>query len=201
MSSRKFLPLIAALALSAIGPTAGANVISLSPLVHEVGVGQAVKFDINIDFVNTTVGGAFDLFYDPELLSFVSFEFDVEFLTTVADPDFAVMPDNCLLDGPAISGCIVGDGELNGIGFGNFDGITGSHRIGSVIFQTLDVGVVALMMANNDSPWEGFISAADASELFVLYAPAKVHIVPLPAGLWLLASALGLLAARSRRRN
>ena len=57
------------------------------------------------------------------------------------------------------------------------------------------------MMANNDSPWEGFISATDASELFVLYLPAKIHVVPLPAGLWLLASGLGLFAGFVRRRQ
>lgn len=201
MATRKLLPLFAVLALTAIGSTANANVISLSPVVQTAGIGQEVSFDINMDFINTTVGGAFDLFYDPNLLAFVSFEFDATFLTSVADPDFAIMPDNCISDGAALGGCSAGDAELNAIGFGSFDGISGSHTIGTVTFQTLGPGVSALLMATTDSPWEGFISADDASDLFVIYSPAKLHVVPLPAGLWLLASGLGLFAGFARRRR
>ena len=139
MATRKLLPLFAALVLTAYGSAAYANVVSLSPTVQVVGVGDEVSFDIDIDFINSTVGGAFDVFYNPSILEFVSFEFDATFLTSVSDPDFAIMPDNCLSGGAAISGCSAGDAELNGLGFGSFDGISGNHTVGTLTFQAIDL--------------------------------------------------------------
>lgn len=201
MLTKKLLPLLTALALTTIVSTASANVISFGTPAQEVGVGATVTFDINMDFINSTVGGAFDVFYDANVLAYVSFEFNATFLATVADPDFAIMPDNCFSDGSAISGCSVGDAELNGIGFGHFDGLSGQHTIGTLTFTALQIGVAAITMANNDSPWEGFFSADDATELLVLYGPAKVHVVPVPAAVWLMISGLGLLAGVKRRRS
>lgn len=198
MSTTKLLPLTAALLITAIGSTAAnANVISLMPAAQSAGVGADITFEVRMDFINTTVGGAFDVFYDASILSYVSFEFAPGF----ADPDFAISPDDCFVDGAAISGCSVGDPELNGIGFGDFDGLTGSHLVGLLTFQTIDTGVAVLSMATNDEPWGGFFSAIDASELVVVYGPGKVHVVPIPAAVWLFASGLGLLAGWSRRRR
>lgn len=178
---------------------AQANVISLVPVGQAAGVGQQVSFSIEMDFFQATVGGAFDLFYDAALLDFQSFDFDSHFLATQADPDLLVSPDDCLQSGSVLGGCSPGDAELNGIGFGNFDGIVGHHTIGVVTFQTLAPGIALLSMATNDTPWEGFYSADDASELSVVFGPGKLHIVPLPAGLWLLASAFSLTAFLRRR--
>ncbi len=191
-------PLAAALVLSATATTANANVIDFADPAISAGVGQTVTLSISMDFVQTTVGGSIDIFYDAGLLSFVSFEFDDDFLGLI-DPAFSVMPDNCLSDGAAIAGCSVGDEELNGLSFGNFDGITGELTVGTLTFETLDVGIAVVTMANNDAPYEGFIGL-DASELLVLYGPGTVHIVPVPAAIWLMLSAVGIAGAMRRRR-
>ncbi len=201
MATTKITRLGAALTLMALSATASANFITLSPSGQIVGSGTQVSLDLYMDFVDTTVGGAFDVFYDAGLLSFVSFEFDAGFLASVADPAFSAFPDNCIDGGSAGGGCADGDAELNGIGFGNFDGITGNHLIGTLTFDALQNGLAVLTMATNDAPWEGFISASDASELVVLYTPAKVRIIPVPAAAWLLGSALLMIAGLRRRRR
>ncbi|MEM9057994.1 MAG: hypothetical protein AAGD86_10980 [Pseudomonadota bacterium] len=198
MMKTRLRPLAAALVLSAAATTANANVIDFADSAQTAGLGATVTLDITMDFVDTTVGGSFDIVYDAGLLSFVSFEFDDAFLDLI-DPAFTVLPDNCLTDGAAIAGCDVGDPELNGIAFGNFDGISGELLIGSVTFQTLDLGIAAVTMATNDAPWEGFIDL-NANEMLVLYGPGTVRVVPLPAGLWLLLSAVGLAGAVRRNR-
>ncbi|NND60121.1 MAG: VPLPA-CTERM sorting domain-containing protein [Gammaproteobacteria bacterium] len=197
----KTISSLAAVIMLAASATANANVISFADPGQQVGVGQQVSFDITMNFFESTVGGSFDVFYDASLLSFVSFEFNADFIDTAADPDFAVAPDNCFFDGAAIAGCSVGDAELNGIGFGSIDGIVGMHTIGTVTFETLGIGVGLLSMATNDAPWEGFYSAIDAGEMTVVYGPGKVHVVPLPAGVWLLFSALGITGLLRRRRS
>lgn len=203
MPTKRLLPLAAALMGATLATSANANVIDFEDPAQTAFVGDHVSFDISIDFIQSTVGGALDVLYDSSLLSFVSWEFNDSFLASVADPDFSVFPDNCFSDGAAIGGCSVGDAELNGIGFGSFDGIVGTHIIGTLTFEALDIGAAVLTMSTNDAPWEGFFSAVDASELVVVYGSGKVHIqaIPLPAGFWLFASALGLLAGRLRRRT
>ena len=201
MKSKKFLPLIAALALTSVGSTAYANVISFVDPAQAATVGDVVTFDIEMDFIDSTVGGSFDIFYNAGLLSYISFEFDAAFIDLI-DPAFSVLPDNCFTDGAAIAGCNVGDAELNGLSFGNFDGITGTQVIGSLSFVALDEGVAEITMGTNDAPYEGFFSSVDASELIVLYGPGKAHItqIPVPAAVWLLMSGIGLLGGLSRRR-
>lgn len=197
MVTTRLRPLAAALVLSATATTANANVIDFADPAVTAGVGSTVTLSVTMDFVQTTVGGSFDVFYDADLLSFVSFEFATSFLDLI-DPAFTVLPDDCLSGGPAIDGCSAGDAELNGIAFGNFDGITGELLIGTLTFEALEAGIGIVTMANNDAPWEGFISV-DSSEMLVLYGPGTVHIVPLPAGIWLMLSALGVAGVLRRR--
>jgi hypothetical protein len=148
-------------------------------------------------FSEATLGGAFDLCYDPTQLEFVSFSFDDFFYNNVSDPAFDHAPDNCFTDGAPFGGCSVGDPELNAIGFGNFDGISGSYLVGTIVFQAVGAGSSDLTMAVNDAPFEGFFSAETGLPMDVLYNSAKVDInpVPVPAAAWLLMTALGLLGA------
>jgi hypothetical protein len=200
MMTKKAAPLLAAAALTAASLGAHANEISLGPVDQSVGIGDVFSVEISMSFEEATVGGAFDLFYDPTQLSFVSFEFDSEFFNDIADPAFNHVPDFCFTDGAPFGGCDVGDPELNAIGFGNFDGISGDHLVATVFFQALARGTSLLTMAVNDAPFEGFYSAETGLEMDVIYNGASVQVVPVPAALWLLVSAVGLLGARRQRR-
>lgn len=200
MMTKNAAPLLAALALSVASYSAQASVISLDPVGQTVRVGDVFSVQISMFFPEATVGGAFDLFYDPTQLAFVSFEFDPTFFNDVADPAFSHMPDNCYAEGAPFGGCSVGDAELNAIGFGSFDGISGEHIVATVFFAALAPGSSQLTMAVNDAPFEGFYSAITGLEMLVEFNSAKVQVVPVPAALWLFGSAIGLLSL-GRRRN
>ena len=199
MMTKKAAPLLAAVALWVASSGAQANVISLAPVGQSVGVGDVFSVQISMYFTEATVGGAFDLFYDPTQLSFVSFEFDETFFNDIADPAFAHVPDDCFTDGAPFGGCEIGDAELNAIGFGNFDGIVGEYLVATVFFEALAPGSSQLTMAVNDAPFEGLFSAVTGLEMEVNYNSAKVQIVPVPAALWLFLSALGWLGIRRQR--
>jgi hypothetical protein len=198
MMTKKLAPVLAAASLWTASFGAQANVISLDPIGQVVGMGQTFALTISAFFEEPTVGGSFDLFYDPTQLAFVSFEFDEHFLNDISDPAFAHVPDNCFTDGAPFGGCNVGDAELNAIGFGSFDGISGLNLVATVMFQAIGTGTSQLTMATNDAPFEGFYSAITGLPMEVEYNVADVVVVPVPAALWLLLSGLGLVGARRR---
>ncbi len=201
MFARKMIQAGAALSALAFGGAANAAIISIDPFAQFATEGDEISISISVAFDEATVGGAFDLFYDATRLEFVSFEFDSDFINTIADPAFTVLPDNCFADGAAISGCNVGDGELNAIGFGNFAGIEGIHvDIATIVFVATGSGTADIGLGVNDSPFEGFFSALTGNEIDVVYNSAQVFIqaVPVPAALWMLFSALGLTGLMRR---
>jgi hypothetical protein len=201
MTTKKLASVLAAAALLGTSYGAEAHVISLDPIIQKVSLGDTFEVDINMAFSEATLGGAFDLFYDPAHVEFVSFSFDDFFYNNVSDPAFDHAPDNCFTDGAPFGGCDVGDPELNAIGFGNFDGISGSYLVGTIVFRAVGAGASDLTMAVNDAPFEGFFSAETGLPMDVLYNSAKVDInaVPVPAAAWLLTTALGLLGTRRKR--
>jgi hypothetical protein len=198
MTRRALVTRLVGVMLGGLGLTAQANVISLDPTTITTGPGMQFAVDVHASFEEATVGGAFDLFYDATTLEFVSFTFDDDFFNNVADPAFAHFPDHCFVDGAPFGGCEVGDGELNAIGFGSFDGIVGDYLVGTFIFEALAPGTSALTMAVNDAPFEGFFSAETGLEMFLTYNGAEVVVTPIPAAVWLFGAALGLLATRRR---
>lgn len=202
MYKTKLMPLLTAIVLTSLGSAAHANVIHLTPLVQETASGELITFDIQMTFLGATVGGAIDVFYTPETLGFLGFEYNPDFVSVTgpADPAFATIPDDCFFSGSALGGCGMGDAEVNGIGFGSFDGITGEHTIGTLTFLALAPGAGVLSMATNDEPWGGFFNT-NGAEMLVHYGPGKVGIVPIPAGIWLFASGLTLFAGFARRRR
>ena len=146
-------------------------------------VGDLVSFDVFADFSDVdTLGGGFDIFFNSAVLGYVSFEFG-DSATIGDDPAFRRAPD-------------VLDGELNGIAFGNFDGVGGVFQLGVLTFEALAVGASELSMAENeggppDNPG-GFFSIA-GTPIDIDFGGADVVVVPLPAGLLLMLSALGAL--------
>jgi hypothetical protein len=191
--------LVATLGLGFAAQSAMANVISLTPLTQTAGPDRKVAFELRIDFLEETVGGSIDLFYDTSLVDFASFIYNDDFLNNVVDPAFTLTPDVCETDGSAVGGCAVGDAEINAIGFGNFDGIVGSYLVGTFVFATREVGLAAFELAASDSPFGAFISAANASELTVVYNGASVLITPIPAAVWMMLSGLGVLVGVRKR--
>lgn len=199
LNTLKGLAAVAALGLA--GQSAMANVVSLTPLTQTADLDTGTKFylELRVDFLEETVGGSFDLFYNTDLVDFVSFTYDDDFLANVVDPAFTLTPDVCEFDGAAVGGCNVGDSEINAIGFGNFDGIIGSYIVGRFVFGTREEGLAAFTLASSDSPFGGFISAATAEAMTVVYNGATVLVTPIPAAVWMMMSGLGVLVGFRKR--
>ena len=173
--------------------------MSLSPIGAVISNGDQITFNVTAFFVVVTLGGAIDITYDPNVLSFAGFSFDSGFLGPIADPALSVLPEDCFTSGSAGGGCAVGDGELNALGFGNAFGISGLHTVGTLTFNATGLGTTFITMAMNDEPLGGFFSAVTLGPQDVQFFGAKVTVVPVPAALWLLLGALGMLGGVRRR--
>ena len=117
----------------------------------------------------------------------------------MVDPAFTLTPDVCEFNGSVNGGCDLGDAEINAIGFGNFDGIVGSYVVGRIAFGTAGAGLAALTLASSDSPFGGFVSAATAEGMTVVYNGATVLVTPIPAAVWMMMSGLGVLVGMRKR--
>ena len=190
MKARSLVFVFTAVASLGLALPASAGTINLSPTSASVGVGDTVSVDVVFDFSDGAIlGGGFDVFFNSAVLGFVSFEFE-DSASVGDDPSFRRAPD-------------VLAGELNGIGFGNFEGIDGASLLGVLTFEALAVGTSALTLAENeggppDNPG-GFFSIA-GTPIDVDFGGADVAVVPLPAGLLLMLSALGALRLVRTRR-
>jgi len=164
-----------------------AATISLEPLNQNAVLGNTVSLQLMMDFSDdATMGGGVDVFFDDSVLQFISFVFDAGLGD---DPDFRRQPD-------------VFSGELNGLGFGEFNGLSGPSLVGTFTFNTLASGSASFSVAENDFPAGAFFSATTLAAQFVDFqgATVKVSAVPVPAAAWLLFSGLAVVGAVSRRR-
>jgi hypothetical protein len=144
------------------------------------------------------LAGGIDVFYDINVLTYVGFQFNP---TSGTDPAFTRIADDCSVDITAV-GCSV-PGELNGLGFGAFDGLAGTTTLlGTFTFEGTNAGISAVTMANNDTPagdWFG----VDGELAVVDYTGATVQVnpIPLPAAVWLFGTGLlGLIGVARRRK-
>ena len=167
--------------------SAQAATISLIPLNQNVVLGNTVALQLMMDFSDdATIGGGVDIFYDDSVLQFVSFVFDAGLGD---DPAFRRQPD-------------VLSGELNGLGFGDFSGLSGPSLVGTFTFDTLASGSANFSLAENDYPVGAFYSAATYEVQLVGFQGAAIDVsaVPVPAAAWLLFSGLAMVGAVSRRK-
>jgi hypothetical protein len=190
---RRLARALAALALATGLANAEAASISLDPGGASAPLGAQVSFDLVADFDGTVVlGGAVDLAWDAQVLEFFAFDFSAGMAPPRRDASFDVVD----LQSPG----------LVSIGFANFGGLTlpAGTTIGSVIFSVLGGPVPSTALMLSDSvKWAGFFDVA-GDPVAVDYLGAefgRLNAVPLPAGQWLLLSAVGALGAALRRRS
>jgi len=166
----------------------GAN-LGFGASAYQASPGETLQIDLLGDFTGDgTLGGGLDIFYDAAVIEFLGFDFGSA--TLALDPALSRTPD-------------VLANELEGLGFGNFAGIGGAGRVGTLSFKALAPGSTQLVLAVTDDLLKGgpFVSADTFGEQPVDLTAATVTVapVPLPAAAWLMAGALAGLAVRGRR--
>jgi len=180
-----------------------AATIYLEPVTQDTTIGGIATLSLYADGEGIAfLAGGLDLFYDETIVSYNDdFAFDAAFPT---DPDFSRPgttgdPDNCTTD-PSALGCS-GPGEINGIAFGNFNGIADTVTlVGTLSFTGLSVGVSPITMATNDLP-AGDWYDVDSNLMDVVYGDAEINVVPVPAAVWLFGTGLlGLIGVARRRK-
>jgi len=133
--------------------TLSSAAISLVSPSDVVSLNDDIKIDVNID-TNTlsALGGGLNIFYDSTLLDFISFTSNPSLDLDVA---FRREPDT------ATEGV-----TLNGLAFGEFEGLSGSLLIGTLTFHSLNVGIADLTLSDNSltGPMGAFYMV-DGSEL------------------------------------
>lgn len=183
------------LALTALclAAPASAGSVGLSPSTASAAPGDTISFDIVANFDDDpTLGGGIDVFFDPTALAFSSYTF-----ADIGDADFARPPD-------------VFAGHLYGITFGEFDNCPGPNcatgggdfLVGTLSFDVLataGIGVTSLMLDASANPVGGFVSGVNFDAQTVAFGGADITVVPLPAPLLLLGSALAALTGLRRR--
>ena len=179
-----------------------AALIWLEPTNQNTTVGGTATLELWADGEGVAfLAGGLDVFYDETIASYNDdFAFDAAFPT---DPDFSRPgtngdPDNCTTD-PSALGCS-GPGEINGIAFGNFNGIADTVTlVGTLSFTGLSLGVSTITMATNDLP-AGDWYDVNGSLMDVVYRGAQFG-VPVPAAVWLMTSGLAVLFGFARKRK
>jgi hypothetical protein len=148
------------------------NLISLTPLTQEASLGESVVVTLQMQFDESTLGGGVDLLFEESILAFVSFDFDPGLGD---DPGFRLDPTS-----PTGGNRLV-------LGFGDFNGITGSKAIGTATFDAVGLGLANLSTAANVQPAGPFVSAASPLDLLpVEFEGGTVMVVPEPSTLGLL---------------
>lgn len=179
---------IAGLILSGLSASVSAATITLTPPVSNAGIGETVTVEMFMDFTGTpTLGGGVDLFFDAAGLQFLTWTPE-----NLGDPTFLATPQ-------------VLPGQLDGIGFGDFGGLTGPAKVGTATFQALSAGAWDLNLAGTDSLVGPFVSATTFGVQSVQFGSASVQVAalaaPVPPALWLFGSALAAFTIIGRRGN
>lgn len=148
-------------------------------------VGDILAFDVIADFTDApTIGGGFDVIFNPNALSFVQLDLNI----TCNDPD-------CQCG--AWGGCDVLADRIESWSLASFTPIATVLNLGSVTFEFIGHDFSRPFLHTGPTAGIGgpFISGEDfVSIIPVTYNEILLAPVPLPAGAWLLLGALGALA-------
>lgn len=174
--------------------------ITLTPTSStNINISGVVSFDMyaNAADVGGILAGGLDLFYNSGILTYNGdFAFDAGFPT---DPFFSRLGDDCAT---APTANCSGSGEINGIAFGEFNGLAGSGMtlVGSLSFTGAAMGTSLLTMTDNDLPAGSWFDVS-SNPINMVYAGSSVTVVPVPAAVWLFGSGLLGLIGITRQRG
>lgn len=209
MTTKTITGLAATAVLAGWMGAAQAGTVSLDPDNSTIAVGQTVTFSYNMDFTDdNTIGGGTDFYYDSTILQFVGWQFDAGLTTD--DSGLRRDPTDCLAANTD-AGCgdsdFAGLAQLNGLGWGNFSGMSGPETIGQLVFQAIGEGAATIFMTANDDGDPGnpgpFFSSETNMMQNVNFVPGQVQVmnpVPVPAAAWLMLSGIGMLGGLRRFR-
>ncbi len=153
MIIKSFIGTVCALVLICGTSIANAASINFSSPSMTANVNDIITLDVLMDFTgNPTLGGGTDIFYDSAVLSYQSFSFATTSLTL--DPAFSRTPD-------------ILSNKLEGLAFGNFNGLSGPGTVGTLTFQVIASGNTTLRMAETTSALGG--GRSSPIQLFFLF--------------------------------
>jgi Tol biopolymer transport system component len=116
---------------------------------ESVDVTEAFTVDLFMDFSNDpTLGGGIDIAYDGNAVFFDSFAADPQ---AGADPAFSRAPDVLSV-------------ILPGLAFGEYEGLAGPLRVGTLTFTAQSEGETSLTLSTNSAPMGSFYSARTLTE-------------------------------------
>jgi hypothetical protein len=194
MRTKLLARLLVCAALCAGTGLAQAASLSVTPISSRVALGDQVILMMYADFRDDpALGGGLDVFFDTTGLEFSSWLFMAP-ESLGDDPDFRREPD-------------VLAGELNGIAFGNFEGMFGRSLVGFLTLEAVALGSFDVTLANNEGGPPNnpgpFVSFNTGLAMDIDFQGTTIDVisgaVPLPAAAWLLLSGLGILGLRRRR--
>lgn len=190
MHRSTLLAFAAALALQ-LATLAGAPLqaasIYLTPASSSVPLSAGTTtLELFADFTGEpTIGGGIDLtFSGPTSLNGFT---PSAWFTTVPDPAFTGYGQ----------GNADGDFEVH---FGSFAGVSGLNKLGDLTLNLSDTGLIQVTMGIN-SFYGPFFGIVGTEPLDVTLSGAEVSVVPLPASVWLLGTAIAGLAGRRLRKT
>lgn len=184
--------IVAALLLMGAGANAGAMGVSLvaTSQSFNVGIGDFVSLDVVMEFINEpTLGGGFNIFYDPNGLALDSFVSNNIGGFENRDPDLL-------------------DGVLQSWAFSDFNGLDGPLTVGSVTFEVI-AATDSIISIEEDIG--GIGGAFTSAVTFAPYLPGQLEFsgdirvatytgkFPLPAAVWFMLSGLAALFGFGRK--
>ena len=185
--------ILAGLLLGMASLSAQATAVSLEPFVYlepvqektTFAVGDEAQFLLKYDFSgNKTLGGGIDVFFNQDVLEFVKWTPE-----NLGDPAFRRNP-------------VIKRGNLDGIAFGDFNGLPEVATMGLLQFKVTALGSFDLILAADSGGVAGdFFSATTFQKMEnIKFEGATITAVPLPAGVMLLGSAMmGLIGFRRKQ--
>ena len=166
---------------------AKAVILSLAPTLQTVKVGDNLSLDVLFDTEGkTTVGGVFSVNFDSNAFDFSSINFDNSLKD---DPFFRVFPE-----------APVSNNSFN-LGFGTFDGLTGSGKAASIVFQAKQTGNFGFTLDNPLTGHDPFSEGASYVNAQAQVDDLTTPAVPLPTAAWLLLSGIASLGMITRRKR